>query len=418
MAGSSFRSALSALVMPHILGWMAATCIPEPPGPMKPARDMQSPLSTVRSDALSANSTTSHTKIGRNDPCPCGSGKKFKKCCLGKEPVGPSDGTVGAASDFFDIEPQLGSTPGLQIQAYTLAKLMDDPDRVARLSGHDRASLDKRWSPCKFVALSTEEIEEGLRSRGVAYSREAFLAATLNRTSAWGISRAWGRLEGRDPMDFDDFVGLAACELWRRFCPERPSLEMIDDWITDGYARIKEGRRLSGLECWMKAWEGLKPLLPPGTRNLAQIDRGIFVGRTQFLSNWARDFCLESANGSLSEPAGAPIGIRFLEGLMEALPDEAQDLHFRNDLATLYFRMGQPDQGRARFEKLISEYPDQAIGYVGLASELGFGRNPKSVGDLREAIGLLESALAYPVKDPRDYDVAARLKDLRKTCPG
>mgnify|MGYP005837267499 CR=1 FL=1 len=23
-------------------------------------------------------------KIGRNDPCPCGSGKKFKKCCLGK----------------------------------------------------------------------------------------------------------------------------------------------------------------------------------------------------------------------------------------------------------------------------------------------------------------------------------------------
>jgi len=22
-------------------------------------------------------------KVGRNDPCPCGSGKKFKKCCLG-----------------------------------------------------------------------------------------------------------------------------------------------------------------------------------------------------------------------------------------------------------------------------------------------------------------------------------------------
>lgn len=25
------------------------------------------------------------TKIGRNDPCPCGSGKKYKKCCLAKE---------------------------------------------------------------------------------------------------------------------------------------------------------------------------------------------------------------------------------------------------------------------------------------------------------------------------------------------
>ncbi len=25
------------------------------------------------------------TKTGRNDPCPCGSGKKYKKCCEAKE---------------------------------------------------------------------------------------------------------------------------------------------------------------------------------------------------------------------------------------------------------------------------------------------------------------------------------------------
>lgn len=26
-------------------------------------------------------SVTLATKAGRNDPCPCGSGKKYKKCC-------------------------------------------------------------------------------------------------------------------------------------------------------------------------------------------------------------------------------------------------------------------------------------------------------------------------------------------------
>jgi len=26
------------------------------------------------------------SKPGRNDPCPCGSGKKYKRCCLGKKP--------------------------------------------------------------------------------------------------------------------------------------------------------------------------------------------------------------------------------------------------------------------------------------------------------------------------------------------
>jgi len=33
-----------------------------------------------------------HPKVGRNDPCPCGSGKKFKKCCLNvwtEQNVGP-----------------------------------------------------------------------------------------------------------------------------------------------------------------------------------------------------------------------------------------------------------------------------------------------------------------------------------------
>jgi len=26
---------------------------------------------------------TKEQKVGPNDPCPCGSGKKFKKCCMG-----------------------------------------------------------------------------------------------------------------------------------------------------------------------------------------------------------------------------------------------------------------------------------------------------------------------------------------------
>lgn len=27
------------------------------------------------------------SSVGRNDPCPCGSGKKYKKCCISKEEI-------------------------------------------------------------------------------------------------------------------------------------------------------------------------------------------------------------------------------------------------------------------------------------------------------------------------------------------
>jgi uncharacterized protein YecA (UPF0149 family) len=32
--------------------------------------------------AAVVNITNPFRHVGRNDPCPCGSGKKFKKCCL------------------------------------------------------------------------------------------------------------------------------------------------------------------------------------------------------------------------------------------------------------------------------------------------------------------------------------------------
>jgi uncharacterized protein YecA (UPF0149 family) len=32
----------------------------------------------------SKQSTPREQKVGRNEPCPCGSGKKYKKCCANK----------------------------------------------------------------------------------------------------------------------------------------------------------------------------------------------------------------------------------------------------------------------------------------------------------------------------------------------
>ncbi|WP_348632920.1 DUF1186 domain-containing protein [Mesorhizobium sp. M00.F.Ca.ET.216.01.1.1] len=49
--------------------------------------DPQSPLPDETWDAPWADATPAinpRRDVGRNDPCPCGSGKKFKKCCLAK----------------------------------------------------------------------------------------------------------------------------------------------------------------------------------------------------------------------------------------------------------------------------------------------------------------------------------------------
>jgi len=49
-------------------------------------RDLESTLLTVHAalaaDRDAAVAPVRREKVGRNDPCPCGSGRKYKKCCL------------------------------------------------------------------------------------------------------------------------------------------------------------------------------------------------------------------------------------------------------------------------------------------------------------------------------------------------
>jgi hypothetical protein len=109
------------------------------------------------------------SKIGRNDPCPCGSGKKYKKCCRAKDEQQRSEGTkqedIGALfedlpsiEDRFeepevtedakespgdDLEPYISKTidkemPEIGEQEQALVEawrseydaIADDPDRI------------------------------------------------------------------------------------------------------------------------------------------------------------------------------------------------------------------------------------------------------------------------------------------------
>jgi preprotein translocase subunit SecA len=48
---------------------------PDPPPPVSP------PPGTLTSGYVRPQPFVREPKIGRNDPCPCGSGRKYKKCC-------------------------------------------------------------------------------------------------------------------------------------------------------------------------------------------------------------------------------------------------------------------------------------------------------------------------------------------------
>lgn len=363
---------------------------------------------------------------GRNDPCPCGSGKKYKKCCLGKTTQAPAPKAPEVVEPrFFSpvssyyTQAALAEAlkPGgmVSIHPYVLIKLRDDPRLLETALPEDRSRLRQMWRASKLAAMLTDEIETRLSLMRVPYDRAEFIELTKARHSAWDIAVEWGsRLLGLSNAE-EDFLGLAVCELWRRLCPDPPSLEMIDDWLCEGYAFAGQTKRTEAVTVWSKVWEALRSRLAPEMQDLDQAGEVLFPRMSQCLSNWSQDFRLEALNGSPSDARCGELGIRFIRELLEALPKEEDNLGCSADLAMLYFNLRRDVEAEQLCQRLVRDHPDRAAGYVALADGLlrdSFKSTLDTARVLR-AIHSLEQALAYPVKDADDFDLASRLAEAR-----
>jgi hypothetical protein len=363
---------------------------------------------------------------GRNDPCPCGSGKKYKKCCLDNEnrvvPKAVRDVEprfYSPATSFYSqgaIAEALKPGGRVHIHPYALIKLRDDPRLADAATPGGRRNLEKLWSPSKLAAMPTEEIQIRCTRIGVNYQQDEFFELAKSRYSAWDISKEWAQhLQGL-PDSERDFLGLAACELWRRLCPERPSIEMIDDWLCEGYGFSAIKKPAEALAAWWRVWQTLHSRLDPNIRNLHDAGKRYFDGMSQCLSNWSQDFRMEALNSAMHDPRCGEIGTRFISEILQALPEENEDLNFLGDLAMIYQNLGRDAEAEQCCQSLMQDHPDFAIGYVTLSD--GLLRNPDSgaveQSKVQRAIKLLEQALAVPVKDADAFDISSRLEDANK----
>ena len=73
-------------------------------------------------------------RVGRNDPCPCGSGKKYKRCCIEKdqERLSHSSEVAGVTVEELRRSPESHLTIDrlMEMRSYELARL--DPSRISQ----------------------------------------------------------------------------------------------------------------------------------------------------------------------------------------------------------------------------------------------------------------------------------------------
>lgn len=349
---------------------------------------------------------------GRNDPCPCGSGNKYKKYCWEK------DG-VGISGDMHDDEPlapeRETSLGGLDIHPYAIARMAATPsaDVLSKLSKREIEALRAKWSAAKVAVLSTDDIVSRLTALGVDASRPAFLAHAQGRLSAWSLGAEWAHgIEPRPRGHDEDFICLAACELWKRYRPEVPSLEMLDDWVAEGYDLVELRQDARAVVVWQRVWDVVLARLRPSMTTFDAAD-AVFKC-TQYFLNWIQDFVMAAKNAAIKNQACAETGVRVCrEVLSRFTAESALDIaNFRCDLGSLLFAAGRPDEGEAALMAFIRENPRLAQGYVTLAEELCSPESPSS--EFERALRLLETARDLPVEDAGAWDIESEIAEIKK----
>ncbi len=98
--------------------------------------------------------------IGRNDPCPCGSGKKYKKCCLGSEKTFmESQGTPNMATDLLnELKNKIGDTPLSINEVRNIASGLMDEQKNSGLDDFLGLTSDQMHSILYSHLLSPEDI--------------------------------------------------------------------------------------------------------------------------------------------------------------------------------------------------------------------------------------------------------------------
>jgi tetratricopeptide (TPR) repeat protein len=154
-------------------------------------------------------------KTGRNDPCPCGSGKKYKHCCLEKDRAAEFAPLIAQR-----IELQAQQAKKAAEQADYQAELLESTATLRQAQALDRASnavvdlvhagrLDEAEQAARELLVRYPEVHDGYDRLGMVHEARGQLreAADCYRKV---VEFARAHPEDYDPGFVDSFLELIA----------------------------------------------------------------------------------------------------------------------------------------------------------------------------------------------------------------
>lgn len=281
--------------------------------------------------------------------------------------------------------------------------------------------------------LSDDSLIDDLRRMGVSLDREGFRAAAGPLASPAELTHELNatlrpRLRGAGLERLRTSVTV----LWERWLSERPTFEMIDDWMQAGYRAERRGDEAAAADHWMRAWTAIAAVARQGDfANLEQFDQAF--GGTQLVFNWVQDLDDAFHNSGLDEPRFWEQALQIADEVLRLFPNEDQLFteNKRRVIAESHAKLGRRDVSDDLYRQWLAADPAWGWGWIGWADTyfLVVGEEMRDiaraeaifhealgVAGIRDRVGILDRLACFYEDTDRNSDaveIRRRIAELK-----
>ncbi len=329
---------------------------------------------------------------GRNEKCPCGSGKKYRHCCKGRarDPFGKKGADIeNKSKDRIDASVVVGpfgrpkdlrlATRILGSDEMTRSGPSEKPSRVhprERCEANRSHIKDERIKRLRvnlerlrsLEELSTQDIEEGLASFDVHFDERSFIQQAQGRISCMDVAHDYYLSQDHSAEGADvDLIWRSIEELWKRLMPERYTIELLADAITDGYTALEKDKTSKALSCWERAWEMMRTFRTSEITSLDSLEERIRYITDPDLRRWILDFMEQLGMGRKDRTVHLQARLALCSEMISMFPDaEPSDMALMLTLeAESMALLGKPEEADALFSKAVIKFPLESNLYFG-----------------------------------------------------
>jgi SEC-C motif len=190
----------------------------------------QRPNKSTIASTSEKNMAKKKDKLGRNAPCPCGSGKKFKKCCMDKDGAFKSAALAPINTRYHDLERRHAE----HVQEFMF--FLDEMELE-----------ENKYLHLNLPIETSEELLLGLiQEHSLTTSRMLIehLKGDLNPKTLPGLAE-WA----------------AATTLWMRYLPDQPPLEGLGWLVHELQSYELEVTSMKGFARLLRIWSGLNRVI-------------------------------------------------------------------------------------------------------------------------------------------------------------